>query len=368
MSYQHYYCVPISEEEAIRNFKYLQYARIGDYSVEKKENAENDSRIGISTNGNKASNLFFQEARLKTKYKNNGSYEEWVQKNGIEKLQTLALTYSKRASIEECKEHDYQSVLNLRVGTINQFKPRVAACLYEQLKPTCILDFCAGWGDRCVAALAKGINYIGFDTNVTLKQSYQNMIDFYTRTLKQDNCRIPNIDMHFSPSEQADFSQLSYDMVFTSPPYYDLEKYENMPEYESFEDWCKTFLCAVVENAWKYLKQEGWMCLNLPGRQDSRKHTKYDIFAPVQEILGEPTKKIQMIIQHRQKDKNTTNFEYIYCWKKTNKKPAILPLKAMHIQEEVDDVNVNALLEENKLLREKVQALEAIVKLYMNNA
>ena len=68
------YCVSISEEEALEAFKYLQICRIGDYYVEKKDNKESENCIGISTNGNKASNYFFQRFRLKTPTKGKGNY------------------------------------------------------------------------------------------------------------------------------------------------------------------------------------------------------------------------------------------------------------------------------------------------------
>jgi hypothetical protein len=371
--FQSLYCIPITEEEAIKHFIYLQHAHIGDYVVEKKENEETTSRIGISTNGSKASNYFFQKVRFHTPHRNKGTYEEWIKCNGVDRLKELALKYSSKKSIEECKEHDFLSVLNLRVGTINQFKPRVAACLYELFKPSSVLDFSAGWGDRCVAAMAKSIDYIGIDTNIALKSPFGDMISCYKDVLKQQEKRIPAVDIYFQPSETFDFSSCTYDMVFTSPPYYDLEFYENMPTYESYEVWITTFLQPVITNAWKHMKVNGWMCLNLPSdKHDSRKITKYDVLSAVQEILGEPRKRIQMMLQQRNKEKNNaTNCEYIYCWQKVQ---CIASNEESHmgnkqrieeVKEEREVGDITTLKEENKRLKAENAALKQLLKVYL---
>jgi len=366
--YESLYLIPISEEEAIKHFTYLQHAHTNDYTTDKKENQESSTRIGASTNGNKASNYFFQSVRLRTNYRNKGTYEGWIQANGVEKLQQLALTYSKKKSIEECKEHDLQSVLHLRVGSINQFKPRVAACLYDYFKPTSVLDFCAGWGDRCVAAMAKGIHYTGIDTNVELQTPYSNMITFYTQLINKKECTVPTVKIHFQPSETFDFSTVSYDMVLTSPPYFDLEKYEHMPSYETFEVWISSFLKVVVAKAWQHLRENGWLCLNLPSKSDNRKHTKYDLFTPVQTILGEPTKKIHMMLQYRAQNKEqANNCEYIYCWQKTVTVISTQP--QLQTQSSSSTINTQSelfiLRDENRKLKEEIKALKQLLKMYM---
>ena len=65
-------------------------------------------------------------------------------------------------------------------------------------------------------------------------------------------------------SSKVDYSKYDYDMVFTSPPYYMLEKYENMPQYESNEDFNEKFLYPVIKNSYKYLKPNGHYILNIP--------------------------------------------------------------------------------------------------------
>jgi hypothetical protein len=374
--FAHLYTIPITEEEAIKHFQYLREAHIGDYLVEKKENQETSTRIGVSTNGGKASNYFFQSVRLQTNYRGKGSYDKWIEVNTVERLQSLALAYSKKKSIDELKPHDLQSVLHLRVGTINQFKPRVAACLYNLFKPSSIIDFSSGWGDRCVAALAKGINYIGIDTNLSLQTPYDKMIDFYKQFLASASSHVPDVQIHFQPSETFDFSAVKYDMVFTSPPYFDLESYEHMPKYEGYEHWVQTFLLPVVTNSWTNLQPNGWMCLNIPSnRFDSRKFTKYDLYNSVFNILGEPTQQIQMMLQQRVKDNdNNHNCEYIYCWQKVESSECKISLSEpvsclspdVQLSTSFSDQNeLTVLRDELRKLKTENQALKNLLKIYL---
>ena len=361
--YQHLYLHQLTTDEALKAFEYLSKAHVGDYFVENRDNSETSTKFGVSLNGNKASNYFFQPYRLRAHHKEKGSYEGYFERHGIERVQELALKYSKKEKLDDLKPHDYQSVLSLRVASINQFKPRVAACLYDQFKPKCVLDFSAGWGDRCVAAMAKGINYIGIDSNTELERPYNDMIKFFKEYANVSS----SVQMHFMPSETFDFSQYDqqYDMMFTSPPYYDIEIYENMPTYTSYEDWESKFLQTVVRKSWEYLKEGGWMCLNIPSNKyDARRKKTFDCFESVKKVLGQPTKKIQMLLQNRSKQ-GESNYEYIYCW---NKGGENVDLESEDESEEsVDEVttrmsstSLNTRKEDTELVRELRQKIKKL--------
>jgi hypothetical protein len=149
------------------------------------------------------------------------------------------------------------SVFQLYYGTINQFRPSEAKRMYCKFQPKHgVLDFSAGWGGRCLGAMAYGVPYIGIDANVNMRPAYEQMI----KTVD------PNADvkLFFQPSETVDFSKFNYDLVFTSPPYFMLEEYEKMPQYGSEEGFLEKFFRPVVAAAWKNLKSPGHMALNMP--------------------------------------------------------------------------------------------------------
>jgi 2-polyprenyl-3-methyl-5-hydroxy-6-metoxy-1,4-benzoquinol methylase len=211
------------------------------------------SRVGLKT-----LDFFFLHHRIKAKTKGISFYEAVKDRTERQHLNELVIRYKKKA----LKEYDaiglvkaeYQ-VFQLYYGSINQFRPTVAKWVYHTLQPKVgILDFSSGWGGRCLAAMSMGIPYIGIDANTKLEASYKKMIAL------DDS----HVTMVFKPSEQVDFSKYRYDVVFTSPPYFMIERYERMPAYSSKQEFLDAFFIPVTMNAWKHLKRGGHMALNIP--------------------------------------------------------------------------------------------------------
>ncbi len=214
------------------------------------------SRVGLNM-----LDYFFLQHRLKAKTKRHISFMDALK--NAEKLDYIDEKINKIKGVtpsflseKELMRQRY-SVFQLYYGTINQFRPSEAKRIYCTLKPKVgILDFSAGWGGRCLAAMACGIPYTGIDANTNLETSYRKMIELCDPAAPTK--------MIFKPSEKVDFSKIDYDLVFTSPPYFMLEEYEKMPEYGSKDAFIEKFFRPVVQSAWKYLRAGGHMALNMP--------------------------------------------------------------------------------------------------------
>jgi 16S rRNA G966 N2-methylase RsmD len=191
----------------------------------------------------------------------------------------------------------------LYYSSIAQFKPIIAKKIYLMFSPSCVLDFSAGWGGRLLAAMTiPDLKYIGFDTNTNLKKPYGQLIkDLHIKD---------RVKMIFKDSAKADFAKYDYDMVFTSPPYYTIEKYNDMPDYESYDDWLNRFLFPVVTNSYNNMKPKGTYILNISTK----------IYESIISILGKANIQIPLKISTRNlKAKTTATYdysEYIYVWKK----------------------------------------------------
>ncbi len=263
------------------------------------------SRIGLDTLDH-----YFLNLRLKTKTRLGISFydamkDSSIRKHLTEKVQQI-YSHKKIETREDLIKHQYY-VFRLYYGTVTQFRPAQALRVYCELNPTIgILDFSCGWGGRCLAAMALNIPYVGIDANVGLKKAYDKMIEDIEPDTKPT--------LIFKPSETVDFGRFEYDLVFTSPPYLLLEKYEHMPKYKSSNDFNDTFFKPVVMKSWKYLKPGGHLALNMPK----------EMYEFIKDELPPLKKKMKMPISNRHPDikkglsqvKRTEKFEYIYIWQK----------------------------------------------------
>lgn len=250
---------------------------------------QNYSRIGLKL----LDHLFFIH-RIKTKTKKGVSFADALESSKImEHLQNLVKRYKK-------KENDTSiyDVFQLWYGSVNQFRPAFAKWIISRYCPKIrVLDFSAGWGGRAVACMSLNIPYTGIDTNTNLREGY--------KKLQEYNPTSP-IDMIWKPAEHVEFD-FPYDMIFTSPPYWKKEVYENMPEYNSKNEWYEIFLIPVIKRAWNGLLINGIMALNFPEEM----YEKIKIYLPpIYEM-------IEMPLRNRNIKYTKKRYEIIYVWKKS---------------------------------------------------
>ena len=148
------------------------------------------------------------------------------------------------------------------------FKTTLAKTIYDAFKPTRILDWCSGWGDRLIGALAfqasvgKKIDYYGFDPNSSLQSGY-------TSIIKTLNKLGGNFSVTCSPFETANLENVpQVDLVFTSPPYFDFEVYIDEPtqsinRYRDYKSWMKNFYLPSIMKAFQKLKDEGYFIIHI---------------------------------------------------------------------------------------------------------
>ena len=130
--------------------------------------------------------------------------------------------------------------------------------IYTKYKAKRVLNFCAGWGGSTVAAAALNLDaYYGVEINSDLKQPYDNMIQFLkTRcATKFENIIADAVDV--------DYSNMNYDTVFSSPPYYFLEKYANNVKYGSKKDMDDKFYRPLFTKTYNGLQPGGHYIINI---------------------------------------------------------------------------------------------------------
>jgi hypothetical protein len=281
---------PISKNDVLDDFNKLQNVDLN--------KVKPHSRVG-----NKVVDYFTFQERLNTKGRRNISYFELV--TNIDDYKDRGSYKRIFSFMNENKRYkninEYTRIYNLfrlYFGSINIFKPLRAMEIYNKYKPESVLDFTMGWGGRLVGACALNIShYIGIDLNRNLQKPYDDMVT----TLQP--LTTTNIKLIFDDCLLVDYSKLDYDMVFTSPPYYNIELYSGTNKI-SKQEWDDNFYSPIFKLTYKHLKVGGYFILNV----------SHEIYKRVCiKVLGEADEVISFSLQQRPNGYG----EFIYVWKKS---------------------------------------------------
>jgi len=145
-------------------------------------------------------------------------------------------------------------------GSVVMFKATTAKYIYQKYGAKKVLDPTAGWGGRMLGAWALGIDYTGIDTNTQLIDAYYGML-FYLNDYPQ--LFKPKLEMIWDSCLNVDFSDIDYDFVLTSPPYINLELYENMTPFESEQSFYVDFLIPLWKKCCDNITAGGKVCFNI---------------------------------------------------------------------------------------------------------
>jgi hypothetical protein len=174
------------------------------------------------------------------------------------------------------------------------FPPLTAKFLYQKFTQHIkeqdvinIYDPSAGWGGRILGAMSvddRNIHYIGNDPNTENfipeigKTRYEYLAEFF-------NNKVPGASNLFwghrnsyelfttgseiiGEEERFQKYKGKLDFVFTSPPYFDRERYsdddsQSFKKFNNYESWRDGFLRPTLTTAFEYLRNDRYICWNI---------------------------------------------------------------------------------------------------------
>jgi len=237
---------------------------------------------------NNVSDYFQQENRMKCGSNScDAPLEIWKDK---EKLKTMNWHFWRPGVMEGSDLNDKAFRTGFRIGTYTatQFKPAVAKALYEKHNAVNVLDTSCGWGDRLAGfyGTQKTRLYVGCDPNPDVFEVYKKQCVHYEKLISGQDPVLTETKDYFEcvgsktvkiwnlPSEDVDWTLYTdtFDLYFTSPPYFETEKYasdtdksenQSWSRYNSFETWKNDFFFKVTEMVWPTIREKGYMMINI---------------------------------------------------------------------------------------------------------
>jgi hypothetical protein len=203
---------------------------------------------------NLVTDLFTESARMKASVYGTVSPLEYWKIN-----QASIRRFSKERFGDECPFHLRESIYFL-TKEATCFSPCISKMLYQTLLPIeggTVFDPFSGWGDRAIGAIGcpRVTKYVGVDCNPELAEGYKNIS---------------------SLSDKVNFHQLSisefkteetFDLVFTSPPFWDFETYnrddpkQSIQGIKSYIQWLSEFMTPVLSQLVQLTKPGGYIAL-----------------------------------------------------------------------------------------------------------
>ncbi len=162
-------------------------------------------------------------------------------------------------------ENRFRQCLKLYQGSqgVSNFRPTAAKVIYEKFGGDVVWDMSCGWGGRLLGFLASSNTkqYIGTEPS---SKTYDGLLK-----IKKDFSYLgKQVNIYKLGSEEYKPLKESLDLCFTSPPYFDTEKYsdEETQSYVKFptqDNWVNGFLKKTIENCYNGLKENKYMLINI---------------------------------------------------------------------------------------------------------
>lgn len=209
-----------------------------------------------------------------------------------------------------------RSRLNNFTGTqnVSNFRPSAARAIYDEFLETKgrVWDMSCGFGGRLLGALSSPVvgTYIG--TEPSLK-TYSGLVEMNKNlNVVEPSCYenwwddeedlepkpIKEVVLHNMGSEDFLPEKESLDLCFTSPPYFDTEKYDTAPtqsylRFPTKELWLNGFLMKTIENCYYGLKPNSHLIINIANVK-TYKTVENDLLEKMKDLPFKHVKTLQL--------------------------------------------------------------------------
>lgn len=182
-------------------------------------------------------------------------------------------------------------ILSAGLGHVTKYRAAMAKAIVQTYKAKRVLDPCVGWGGRLLGTLAADpqMAYVGCEPD---PQTYKAL-----QAILQDTALPANIHsrvtLYAEPVENVLArlqAQPPFDLILTSPPYFNLEVYTGGPQsttaYPTWTEWVDKWLKPVILGCLTCLKPGGTSCWSVKNFQSDQKYNLATLTQQIHEAAG----------------------------------------------------------------------------------
>lgn len=292
-------------------------------------NEVKNDRIGLGNNQGQTINRFLFPNMMTAEPKGRGSNSLRDRFLDDRKLhRAIKLCFEHRDGQNLVSPTALRRALELVTGeNVQNFKPLHARTIVEYLCPTIwgnVYDYSAGYGGRLLGITTSkmNFNYFGLDPN-TETVGYLNYLNYLIgEAIGNKGTIIQNVSEEWEPGIPG-----GVDLAFSSPPYFNLEKYCDEPtqcmnRYTTLDEWFDGYAAPTMRNIYKALNTDGVFATNIADYKSygNKEFKVVDRWIATAESLGFKHKQtIKMILNTRpgvgnDKTKGREKWEGVYVF------------------------------------------------------
>ena len=223
--------------------------------------------IGLGNNQGQGINRFCFPNMMTAEPKGRGSNSLKDRFNDDTKLRrAIRICFEFRTGDNLVSPTALRRALELVTGeNIQNFKPQNACAIAEYLCPVLwgnVYDYSAGYGGRLlgISTSTMSYSYTAVDPNTETIEYLHYLNDCIYDTLGRRGRLHKDVSESFEPSD--------VDLAFSSPPYFNLEKYSDEPtqcmnQFKTLDEWFEGYVVPTMKNIYQGLNPDGVFATNI---------------------------------------------------------------------------------------------------------
>ena len=148
---------------------------------------------------------------------------------------------------------------------VTNFKAQNARAIVEHLCPVLwgnVYDYSCGYGGRLLGISSSNMkyNYIGVEPNTETVKNLNYLNDLIQEAVGTKGTIVQSVSEEYQPED--------IDLAFSSPPYFNLEKYSDedtqcMVRYKTLDEWFDGYVAPTIQQIHRGLNREGLFATNI---------------------------------------------------------------------------------------------------------